>query len=257
MNSENTIYYWINLPERYDRRIHMLNEFKNHNIKNHVRITPIKHSDPGTSCTLSHVKAIETAYLDNCEYAVILEDDICLENIEKIREVLKKLPKDWEVFQCYTLAGKLSIDLCNSVPYQNHVLKGYFMSAACYVLNRKSIQTYYNNFIKNSQPIFIDWKENITETNIYLFMNTYCLLYPLLTVIKSQSSILETNAKHALINIENLNKIKDKYDFVFNIENINPRVIELGKYHHWYKFNNEDQDEIIKLLSKCEKYNII
>lgn len=256
---KNTLFYWINLDDRPDRRSHMLNEFKKYNITNHVRITPIKQLDPGHSATLSHIKAIETAYKDQCEYAIFLEDDIDLENIEKLPNILEKLPNDWEVFQAYTLPGYLNNVLSESEPYKNHLIKNFYMSAAFYVMNKKSIETYLKNFVVKSKPIFIDWRDQVAECVIFSQMNTYSLLYPYFKVIKSKSSICNTNTEHAFINIDALEKIYEKYKFVMDIDNISTKVIEENYFRWYWDYQGDEVEKFLEKCEKCEKYkeNII
>src|SRR6187431_820668 len=58
-------FYWINLDKAKDRKIKMLEMFKQHNIKNR-RIEAIlggpNKIDKEIACTSSHIKAIQTFY---------------------------------------------------------------------------------------------------------------------------------------------------------------------------------------------------
>ena len=90
--------YYINLKRYTDREKHIQKEFAEYGIKNYKKIKAfdgkdiknikegkiedIKYVNRGActkyelAITLSHLKAIKTAYDDKCEYAIIMEDDI-------------------------------------------------------------------------------------------------------------------------------------------------------------------------------------
>lgn len=106
---EDTPIYWINLDRCPDRKNYMNNLLEG---LNHRRISAIdgnnlenktiefwrtkrlrKHqlSKYEIACALSHIKAIQQAYDDGCEYAIIAEDDICFEYAPYLIKTIKEM----------------------------------------------------------------------------------------------------------------------------------------------------------------------
>jgi len=253
MNEDNTFYYWINLSGRSDRRLHMLEQFAKNNISRHIRITPIQMEKSLSSCTLSHMKAILTAYYDCCEYAIILEDDIILEDVESICKITSNLSSDWEIFQFHTSCPYLYENLSGDKKYHNQIIKGHLMSAAGYVINRKGIIKYVNSFINvidTKHLIFTtkitDYETNIPESCIYVFMNVYFLLYPLFNTIHTTSSIADQNQDYDELNSKCISYIKSKHNHLNDIRY--DLTFDNGIFH-WYS-----RGKINELLEKLEPY---
>jgi len=88
--------YYINLNRSTDRNTMLLNTFKEYGITNYKRVEAIdgtlenfkdkytsECSNKEIACSLSHIKAIENAYNDNCNYAIIMEDDCNFEYLDQ------------------------------------------------------------------------------------------------------------------------------------------------------------------------------
>ena len=130
INKINVPVYYINLDRSPQRQKFMEDQFKLYNITNYKRIVGVdgkqlnnilKDNINGTiftnnyhdltknevGCLLSHLKAIKTAYDNNLDQVLILEDDCSLDLMvfweDNIISLLNKLNKpDWEIFQLYT-----------------------------------------------------------------------------------------------------------------------------------------------------------
>lgn len=112
--------YYINMDKSIDRNISMLKEFQRYGITNFHRVRAIDSkkllkgkeelvftdSSKNTTMnelatTLSHMKAINSAFLDGNKYAVIIEDDMTFALVpfwkESLIEIIDKLPKDWAI----------------------------------------------------------------------------------------------------------------------------------------------------------------
>ena len=116
--------YWINLDRSPERKVLMENQFKEYNITNHQRIQGIdgknvdftEYKDKCAditvyelACTLSHLKAIQTSYNNNDEYALIFEDDCSFEylkyqkySIQELVNIMNNDHKDWNILQLCT-----------------------------------------------------------------------------------------------------------------------------------------------------------
>uniref|UniRef100_A0A6C0HSU4 Glycosyl transferase family 25 domain-containing protein n=1 Tax=viral metagenome TaxID=1070528 RepID=A0A6C0HSU4_9ZZZZ len=88
--------FFINLEERTDRLENIENELKKMGIKGE-RINAVKSKQGAIGCTLSHIRAIETAKQRNYPYVCIMEDDIEFRNIELFQIQLKKFVENTEI----------------------------------------------------------------------------------------------------------------------------------------------------------------
>lgn len=110
--------YYINMDKSINRNNRFLSrmaKFNNYNIIRVKAITPndlteyiidiplhcIAMHDKEKSCLLYHFKAIEMAYNNNDEYAIIAEDDMIINKNINWEYFISKLPNDWEIIQLY------------------------------------------------------------------------------------------------------------------------------------------------------------
>lgn len=108
---------------------HFINKYRWYKWINHARL----------ATTLSHLKAIRTAYLNGDEYAMIVEDDVSF-ILAPLWEVplidkLNALPEDWEIYRMMTLAP-LWKD--GSLAYMKPRQKSW--GAQAYIVNRKAMK---------------------------------------------------------------------------------------------------------------------
>lgn len=88
--------FFINLEERTDRLEHIENELKKMNIIGE-RINAVKSEKGAIGCTLSHIRALETAKQRDYPYIAILEDDIEFRNPELFQTQLEKFVENTEI----------------------------------------------------------------------------------------------------------------------------------------------------------------
>ena len=88
--------FFINLEERKDRLYHIENELKKMSIKGE-RINAVKSKQGNIGCTLSHIRAIETAKQRGYEQICIIEDDIEFRNPEIFQIQIEKFSKNKEI----------------------------------------------------------------------------------------------------------------------------------------------------------------
>lgn len=116
--------YYINLNRSLHRKEQMIKQFEKYKIDNYNRIEAIdgasstvydkyhSHNNKATkmelATTLSHIKAIKKAYDDNCQYALILEDDIDIsilfEFMDLFCKIINNLPTDSDIIQLHMLS---------------------------------------------------------------------------------------------------------------------------------------------------------
>lgn len=181
--------YWLNLNRSRERKQYFENMLEENNITNHNRVEAIDGNNISKidyniknditvyelACTLSHIKAIQTAYSNNCEYAIILEDDCNFEYIKYQKHSIKELIDmmnsthiNWEILQ---------LSMCNRKDQNeriknnnNYIIKGNRCCATAYLINKRGMMKF--NKISN----------NISQSDSFLYKtcNTYYLTKPYL-----------------------------------------------------------------------------
>ena len=112
-------------------------------------------TNPEIGCTLSHIIAIETAYSNGDEIAMICEDDILLDTcriVYPINYFVKHTPNDWEILKLYTNRNPLNKNYIINLHIDND------WGCVCYLINRKGMKT------------IIDF---VKKDNIYHIKNLY------------------------------------------------------------------------------------
>ena len=102
MNSINDIknVFYINLDIRPDRKSHVETQLKNIGLNNYQRFNAIKMTNGAIGCSMSHLKLIENAKLNDLDHILIVEDDILFTNPNLfVRQLNKFLSnhKDFDV----------------------------------------------------------------------------------------------------------------------------------------------------------------
>ena len=93
--------FYINLHHRDDRRIHVEKQLNDVGIKA-TRFNAIKMENGAIGCSLSHLKCLETAYLNNWSHVFICEDDITFLDPELFKKQFglffeNRTPDSWDV----------------------------------------------------------------------------------------------------------------------------------------------------------------
>ena len=237
--------YWINLQKSSERRQFMLEQFKTLNITNHVRITPTN-DIPHISCMKSHFQAILTAYLDNCETAMIVEDDIILKHLQ----INIKLPEEWECLQLHAINPFLYEKLIET-DHPNILLKGYFMSCAAYIINRKGMKKFLEKMADEHFNLTCSFENPLAKSEefVYRYINTYTFLYPLLntnemgTNIENTVEYVNRNQKNSML-LEKLLRKPVPFE---------ERVYELEYDRHFFYDDSEVKLFLMKVFQKKNK----
>lgn len=88
--------FFINLEHRTDRLEHIEKQFSIMGIKGE-RINAVKSKNGAIGCTLSHIRAIETAKQRGYKEVCIMEDDIEFKNPELFKQQIKKFSENKEI----------------------------------------------------------------------------------------------------------------------------------------------------------------
>lgn len=147
--------YYINLDRAKDRRAYLEEMFDKYQIKNVTRIPGVdgknvdvdyqvigytKYSPGELGCTLSHIKAIKTAYQNNDQIAVIIEDDcgfgLLSQNPITIDDIIKEAPEGWEYINLCPLNPLVYLYNEPFVPEVNFTSYG----TSIYIINRDGME---------------------------------------------------------------------------------------------------------------------
>lgn len=197
--------YYINLDKNTDRKEFMETQLKNNNITNYHRISGVygvnitdinggtvdginfKNENPDLTlpeigCTLAHLKAIFTAYENNEENAIIMEDDCSLVLVPLWKNDLQtiineNIKKDWEIANLFTFS-------CQDQyieKYDNYAFN-YFSNcvgngACVYVINRKGMKTLYDKFYNQKTKTYL--VNSVADVQPFVNTKTYFINIPL------------------------------------------------------------------------------
>jgi len=197
--------YWINLERSKERREKMIEVLKDsafdgmakHRMEAFDGANPmtekkmrtmIDMTDKATikeyACFLSHLKTIHTFSKSNYEYALILEDDACLDYKpfwkKTFMECIDGAPPDWEVLQLCFFGDVLPRDLYSS----KH---RYSMTA--YIVRKTAAK----KLMKKMQPLFTldNTLKPASDSYIYKVLKTYVYRYPFFTFENKDSTIFD------------------------------------------------------------------
>jgi GR25 family glycosyltransferase involved in LPS biosynthesis len=246
INKINVPIYYINLDRSPQRQKFMEDQFKLYNITNYKRIVGIDGKQlkntltdniNGTTftnnypeltknevgCLLSHLKAIRTAYNNNLDQVLILEDDCSLDLMffwedDKLTSILNKLNKpDWEIFQLYT-GNCINF---NSKKCSLQTGEKDCWGCVAYLINRKGMEKIINFITTNIQNEIILGKyfnnklyptRGQSDIFVYQIAKTYYLETPLFCTNNSNlKSTIATFNNGDKFSIEYSNKIIDHY----------------------------------------------
>ena len=140
-------------------------------------------------CSLSHIKAIKTAYEDNEETVIILEDDAYLDVLNlldfTLEDLLLELPKDWEILQLSHLNSNKLVNHTKTLKTHDiykHSRGNYPSYCTAYIINRKGMETILNKIGNN--PFYFSKKmsnNGVADTIIYDVTQTYIICPSIIT----------------------------------------------------------------------------
>jgi mannosyltransferase OCH1-like enzyme len=165
-------------------------------------------------CVLSHIKAIQTAYDNGDDIAMICEDDLYVEPyrfMKSLDEIVNEAPLDWEYLNLFTGFDK-QYDL-KSVKYIEYDTKKHY-STVCYLINRSGMKKVLD-FL--SKPYYIK------KTNVIDCLVSDFLLPKLLASYVVSPSVFSTNNSESLIHGDHVDlyhipQTLSQYRLLFNNE---------------------------------------
>ena len=232
--------YYINMKKSKERNSRFISRLEGkslrlfNNVKRIDAITPLTldrtrniipekckdNSRAEMSCSLSHLKAIHTAYHDNVEYALIMEDDMYFMVDPDWKEIIQSAPTDWEVLQLFTFYAYVYEEYNKSgTKWVEHVPR-FMASTGAYIINRAAMERLLSQFIPDEYTI-ANWDDiqNITFKNVlsecnadyflYKHLKTYVHTLVLFNAEGFDSEIHPEHLGYHNQSKEEINKIKD------------------------------------------------
>ena len=222
INMDKNIYrknYMENQLNNIDVKFHRIKGVNGHNIKNQKidYIDGIKFknffndlSNGEIGCTLSHLKAIKTAYDYNLDIAIICEDDVFFGTCTlspDIQYIISNAPKDWEIIQLITIPYKEDIN--NNTYIKRQYTKNKYYSSTCYCINKRGMEKILNYSYNYHQQTFMLHNTKITRSGqadfyIYDILNTYAYFPNLFTTYNNDKDMDSTiHTDHTSLHMEN------------------------------------------------------
>ena len=155
-------------------------------------------------CIFSHLKTIKTAYDNNDNMAIIVEDDLSMDyrnkwnhlfDINNSQNIIKNAPNDWEILKlhcCYPKYVNILIkrDRKNLCKYQKWDERSF--SALFYIINRKGMKKILDKFLINQKWTIYNNDQYVADILLFRYLNTYDYTQPLFNVVTNQKSELNT-----------------------------------------------------------------
>lgn len=180
---------------------------------------------PEIGCTLSHLKAIHTAYENGENIAIIMEDDVYVDMInlldDSVEELVKNAPEEWEILQLVYLEKKLnkSLKTFNRYSYHPHTRGNYECFTSSYLINRKGMENILKRLGKNPYYLDINTSDSgVSDYIIYDNATTFIIEPSIVTPynLKIESTI---HTDHTILHLEKaLNILKTQYNKKSKIE---------------------------------------
>lgn len=202
--------FYINLEHRKDRLQHVQAELAKLGVVGE-RIHAVKSKMGAIGCTLSHIRAIETAKQREYEYVFICEDDITFLNPEVLMTNLKKFSENDEINWDLLIIGGNNVppyqkinDYCCRVFYCQ-TTTGYIVKNHYYDVLLKNFKESSQLLMRNMTPegkrafaLDIYWKRLQMEDFWYM------IIPPTVTQYENYSDIEErdTDYKHLMLDME-------------------------------------------------------
>ena len=218
-NNSNPKIYYINLDRAKDRNKRFTKKIKENSHFQVMRISGVTPDDlpklniisPESckfntpleiSCSISHLKAMFTAYHDSNDNnpILIMEDDMFFLKNPNWKKLISSAPKDWDILQLYTIDTTVyerkNIDW---IPFQNHMF-----SAGAYLVNKSALRKMLESYIPEYRNP--DWNsiKTIDFTNSKSVCTADFFIYQNMKTYVHTKILLNTEGLDSFIHPEHL-----------------------------------------------------
>jgi len=203
---------WINLDRSKKRRIHMEHLLKNIDVPNtrisavdgllekvedYIENTETHLSDYEIACTLSHIKAL--SYLNDCpgNYFLIVEDDVCVDNLYFLKDSLQNIISEAPTFDimllfktCFT---KFNSKYISWNEEYNKGLENHIAGTVAYIIHKEAIPKILEkikyDFSTSQFIITKPFEIDVADIFLYKYTNTLTYKYNFFATLNEDSEI--------------------------------------------------------------------
>lgn len=270
--------YWINLEKDIERAEKIFYNFNSFQIENY-RIEGIYHKNPFIGCCLSHIKMIYEAFMsypeleesdDYNEFVMFMEDDLNIsQGIEHIKPYIDMIPKDCDILQCHYIEPSVIQQIIQrnnlDKPIPNKFVKGYFMSTACYIMNKKGMKKFLDIMININPDKTYTYKVDFsnpkatTEEMLYRYINSYILILPLFSTYENYKSNISDEYEYMNRNYTNMCMINELYTRI-DIKNVsidkNIAILPYDLHFISHNKNSLNENLVNRIYEDYKEYSI-
>jgi len=154
--------FYINLESRPDRRFHVEFQLKNIGLNCTERFNAIRMKNGAIGCSMSHLKIIETAKLNNWDHVLIVEDDILFTKPDVfIKQFNKFLSNHYDKFDVVLIAG-------NNLPPYTKIDDTCVQVTHCQTTTGYLVKNhYYDKLINNYKAGILNLMKDPTNHRLY------------------------------------------------------------------------------------------
>ena len=265
--------YYINMDKSKDRNEWMIEQLSK-NVERYYRVSGVngyeiqnKEHDtvdglefyndfkdltlPQIGCTLSHLKAIQTAYENGENIVIIMEDDVYVDmtNLldDSVEEFVKNAPEEWEILQLVHLGSNLnkSSKMFKEYTFHPHTRGNYESCTSSYLINRKGMENILKRLGRN--PYYLDI--NTSDSGV-----SDCIIYDNATTFIIEPSIV--TPIHIQIDLEKSLNILKKYKKPIVIKGSTLKILNLIIYNENEEYERQMKHEL-EIYLKQFKNNVI
>jgi glycosyl transferase family 25 len=199
--------YYINLLSRTDRKIHVETQLNSIGIKAE-RINAIKMTNGAIGCSMSHLKIIEMAKLNNLDHVLIVEDDILFTNPSLFIEQFNKFLSNHKDFDVALIAG-------NNLPPYTKIDESCVQVTQCQTTTGYLVRKhYYDKLILNYKNGILNLMRDPSNHRLYAIdkfwfnlqkKDKWYLIIPLTVSQREDYSDIEkrpTNYSHVMLDLD-------------------------------------------------------
>jgi glycosyl transferase family 25 len=201
--------FYINLLSRPDRKHHVENQLKLIGI-NAERFNAIKMKNGAIGCSMSHLKIIETAKLNNWDHVLIVEDDILFTKPMVFVEQFNQFLSNHNDFDVVLIAG-------NNLPPYNRVDETCVQVTHCQTTTGYLVKNhYYDKLINNYKEGILNLMKEPTNHKFFAIdkfwfklqkIDKWYLITPLTVTQREDYSDIEKRATNYTPSMLDLDKV--------------------------------------------------
>ena len=202
--------FYINLESRKDRKLHVEEQLSNIGISAE-RFNAIRLPNGAVGCSMSHLKCLQTAKMNNWSHVLICEDDIKFLNPSLFQKQLSRFLSNNKLWDVILLAGN------NMPPYRTHdeysVQVTHCQTTTGYIVNHHYYDILIQNIKEGIQKLMREpHKHKFFAIDKYWFKlqeeHLWFLIVPLTVVQRADYSDIErriTNYTHIMTDLDKNN----------------------------------------------------